>query len=90
MQIGKSVAVEPFLDTGNALIVDVDEAYSGIVVQKLSERRAQSIVSCLTTAGVDAKMLAAVGYGETRPVAPNDTPENRAKNRRIEFTVKAN
>jgi len=56
--------------------------------QKLSERRAQSIVSYLSKMGVDGAKLSAVGYGESRPVAPNDTPENRAKNRRIEFTVK--
>ena len=53
----------------------------------LSERRAQAVVSYLTSAGVDASRLSAVGYGETRPVAPNDTPEGRARNRRIEFTV---
>lgn len=58
--------------------------------QKLSERRAQSIVSYLVKAGVDAGKLTAVGYGQDRPVAPNDTPENRAKNRRIEFSVKTN
>jgi flagellar motor protein MotB len=39
---------------------------------------------------VPAKRLTAIGFGETRPVAPNDTIENRAKNRRIEFAVMAN
>jgi outer membrane protein OmpA-like peptidoglycan-associated protein/osmotically-inducible protein OsmY len=58
--------------------------------QRLSDRRAQSIVTYLTNAGVEAGKLTAIGYGQDRPVAPNDTPENRAKNRRIEFTVKAN
>lgn len=58
--------------------------------QALSVRRAQSIVSYLTRAGVDASKLTAVGYGESKPIAPNDTAENRAKNRRIEFSVKAN
>jgi len=56
---------------------------------KLSERRAQSVVAYLTEAGVNASHLKAVGYGATRPVAPNDTAANRAKNRRIEFTVHA-
>jgi OmpA-OmpF porin, OOP family len=32
--------------------------------------------------------LESVGFGATRPVAPNDTSENMAKNRRIEFTVR--
>lgn len=53
----------------------------------LSQRRAEAVVHYLTSAGVPQSRLSAVGYGETRPVAPNDTPENRAKNRRIEFVV---
>ncbi len=56
--------------------------------KRLSERRAQAIVDRLAALGVGADRMSAVGYGETRPVAPNDTPDNRAKNRRIEFTVK--
>lgn len=55
--------------------------------QRLSDRRAQAIVDYLTRAGVDASKLAAIGYGSTRPLVPNDTAEGRAKNRRIEFTV---
>jgi outer membrane protein OmpA-like peptidoglycan-associated protein len=57
---------------------------------KLSERRAQAVVGYLTSAGVDAGRLTAVGYGATRPVASNDTPESRARNRRIEFKVVPN
>ncbi len=58
--------------------------------QRLSDRRAQSVVGYLAKAGVDQGRLRGVGYGETRPIAPNDTPDNRARNRRIEFTVRAN
>ncbi len=54
----------------------------------LSERRAQSVVDYLTANGVASDRLIAVGYGETRPVASNDTSANRAKNRRIEFAVR--
>lgn len=57
--------------------------------QKLSDRRAKAVSDYLVEAGVDANRLSPVGYGETRPVAPNDTAENRAKNRRIEFSVKS-
>ena len=53
--------------------------------QQLSIRRAQSVVAYLVKAGVDSTQLQPVGYGATRPVAPNDTGENMAKNRRIEF-----
>jgi OmpA-OmpF porin, OOP family len=56
--------------------------------QRLSDRRAQSVVSYLTGAGVPGTQLSAVGYGETRPIVPNDNAENRARNRRIEFIVK--
>ncbi len=56
--------------------------------KNLSERRAQAVLSYLSRqGGVDAAVLSAIGYGETRPVAPNDTPANRARNRRIDFTV---
>ena len=55
--------------------------------QPLSERRAKSVVDYLVDIGVPASRLKSVGFGEQRPVAPNDTPEGRAKNRRIEFSV---
>lgn len=55
--------------------------------KNLSERRARAVFDYLVRAGVGDERLTAVGYGETRPIAPNDTSENRAKNRRIEFTV---
>jgi OmpA-OmpF porin, OOP family len=56
--------------------------------QALSERRAQSVRNFLISAGVTEGRLKAIGYGELKPIAPNDTAENRAINRRIEFTVK--
>ena len=56
--------------------------------QQLSVRRAQSVVAYLVQAGVDAAQLEPVGYGTTRPIAPNDSSENMARNRRIEFAVR--
>jgi outer membrane protein OmpA-like peptidoglycan-associated protein len=53
----------------------------------LSERRARAVVAYLIDKGIDAGRLEAVGYGETRPLAPNDTARNRAKNRRIELEI---
>ena len=55
----------------------------------LSKRRARTVVSYLVDKGIDAGRLAAVGYGETRPLAPNTTRANRARNRRIEVGVTA-
>jgi OOP family OmpA-OmpF porin len=54
----------------------------------LALRRAQAVLDYMVKAGVDAQQLEPAGYGEKRPVAPNDTAENRAKNRRIEFVVR--
>lgn len=48
------------------------------------------VVKLLIAQGVDAKMLSAAGYGEFDPVASNDTPGDRARNRRIEITMQPN
>jgi OOP family OmpA-OmpF porin len=56
--------------------------------QALSERRAAAVLDAVVALGVPAEQLTSVGYGETRPVAPNDTPENKAKNRRVQFAVR--
>ena len=55
--------------------------------QTLSERRAEAVVEYLTSKGVVPGLLGSAGYGQTKPVAPNDTPANKALNRRIDFTV---
>ncbi|XOB62892.1 OmpA family protein [Campylobacterota bacterium DY0563] len=55
--------------------------------QKLSERRAASVVKALEAYGVDASRLKSIGYGETRPVATNETEEGRALNRRVEGSI---
>ncbi len=55
---------------------------------KLSQARAASVVAAITAAGIDAARLKSAGYGPDKPIAPNDTDEGRAKNRRIEL-VKA-
>lgn len=57
--------------------------------QALSQARANSVRAALAARGVDSGRIAAVGYGETQPVASNDTPEGRAQNRRIAISVDA-
>jgi outer membrane protein OmpA-like peptidoglycan-associated protein len=53
----------------------------------LSGQRAASVAKYLTDRGIPASRLRPRGYGDTKPVAENDTEENRAKNRRTEFTI---
>jgi outer membrane protein OmpA-like peptidoglycan-associated protein/polyisoprenoid-binding protein YceI len=55
--------------------------------QRLSEARAASVARYLAEKGVAADRMVSTGYGELQPVAPNDTPENKLRNRRIEFAV---
>ncbi len=55
--------------------------------QGLSERRANAVKDYLTGKGVKASRLTARGYGESRPVASNDTDEGRAENRRVELIL---
>ncbi len=64
-----------------------DATGSATYNQSLSERRAAAVGRALVKLGVSASRFMAVGYGESRPVADNDTEEGRAKNRRIEFII---
>ena len=56
---------------------------------ELSTARALAVVRALQDRGVDPTKLAAAGYGEYQPIAPNDTPEGRSLNRRIEIVLAA-
>lgn len=53
----------------------------------LSQRRAQRVVGYLVQQGIDESRLTSEGFGQSKPIAPNDTPDGKAANRRIEFTV---
>jgi outer membrane protein OmpA-like peptidoglycan-associated protein len=54
---------------------------------RLSEKRAESVKSWLVSKGISSTRLTTAGVGFSEPIATNDTPEGRAKNRRIEFHV---
>lgn len=66
--------------SGHADAIGSDEAN-----RLLSERRAESVRQWMINKGIAADRLIAVGYGESRPIASNETEEGRALNRRIEF-----
>jgi outer membrane protein OmpA-like peptidoglycan-associated protein len=55
--------------------------------QQLSERRADSVRDFLAQQGVAPSSITAHGFGKTQPVASNDTPEGRQRNRRVELVV---
>lgn len=55
--------------------------------QKLSENRANAVLNFLVTNGVSSERLSAVGFGEDKPLNPNNTRKGRESNRRVEFKV---
>lgn len=57
---------------------------------KLSKRRANSVSDYLETVNIDNSRVRTKWYGEEQPKFPNDTQENMAKNRRVEFAIYAN
>jgi outer membrane protein OmpA-like peptidoglycan-associated protein len=75
----------------NKTVIEVaghtDSSGSDQYNMQLSERRAQSVASYLSSQGVQSSRLITVGAGETRPVASNDTEQGRSANRRVEMTI---
>ena len=55
--------------------------------QRLSKRRAQSVADYLAGKGIERDRMRVVGYGESRPRVPNDSPENREQNRRVVLSI---
>ena len=55
--------------------------------RSLSEARANAVLDWLVAHGIEASRLTARGYGQERPVAPNVTPQGRARNRRVQFMI---
>ena len=54
---------------------------------ELSTARAASVARYLVRKGIDPKRISIAGYGELKPIASNDTPEGRARNRRVEILI---
>ena len=53
----------------------------------LSKKRAEAVRDFMVEKGIDASRLSVLYFGETNPIATNDTPEGRQKNRRVEMTI---
>lgn len=64
-----------------------DNTGSSQLNTKLSKQRAQAVVDKLVELGVDISKLSSQGYGDSQPIADNNTTEGQAKNRRMEFTL---
>ena len=75
----------------NQTYIDVlghtDSTGSDAYNQTLSQRRAQSVADYLSSRGVARARMGIRGYGETQPIASNDTEAGRAQNRRVEIKV---
>ena len=75
----------------NQTIVDVyghtDSTGNDQYNYELSERRAMSVANYLYSQGIDGRRFAVQGFGETRPIASNATPDGRAANRRVEIQL---
>jgi OOP family OmpA-OmpF porin len=86
-EIGRTLVQWPELEI--EISGHTDSRGSAEFNQKLSEKRSQSVKDYLVDKfdKVDGDNLSVVGYGESKPIASNDTKAGRAKNRRVEFTV---
>ncbi len=64
-----------------------DNVGTGALNKQLSEARAKAVESYLKSKGIAAKRMITKGYGDSKPVASNDTEEGKQQNRRVEFTI---
>ena len=80
-----------YFDEDSSLRLEIsghtDSDGGAAVNQPLSEARANAVRDHLVGQGIAADRLSAVGYGDTKPVAANDSESNKALNRRTEITV---
>ena len=82
-----SLVLKEYKSTMIEVAGHTDSSGSDSYNQMLSQQRAQSVSNVLASDGVQPVRIDTVGYGETRPVASNSTPEGRQQNRRVELTL---
>lgn len=85
-----SVILNKYSDTNVLVTGHTDATGSEEYNQKLSEKRAKSVVDYAKLQGVATNRFNMVGLGETEPVATNDTEMGRKENRRVEIAIFAN
>jgi len=85
-RISKMMTDNPSLnfEIGGHTDADGDEAYN----VKLSQQRADAVKAQLVGMGIAESRLTAKGYGKSKPISDNNTPEGKANNRRVEFVKK--
>ena len=71
------------IEIGGHTDSDGDAAYN----RQLSQERVDMVKKALVEFGLDGSRFTTKGYGESKPLVPNDSPENKAKNRRVEFII---
>ena len=85
-----AVILNKYADTNILVDGHTDATGSDEYNLKLSQSRSQSVANYLAGLQVGATRMTVMGYGESRPVATNDTPEGRTLNRRVEVGIMAN
>ncbi|HEY3489321.1 MAG TPA: OmpA family protein [Candidatus Deferrimicrobiaceae bacterium] len=88
--LAKAAATLKTSETNIVIQGHTDSSGSDAINQPLSERRANRVRDFLASNGVPGSKMTAIGYGSSRPVAPNDTKENMALNRRVQLEISPN
>ena len=82
-----AIVLKEYKKTTVDVIGHTDSVGSASYNQQLSEQRARSVAEYLATQQIIPERLLVAGRGESQPIASNDTPEGRAKNRRVEIQI---
>jgi len=89
--VGSLDAIATFLGNfpGRGLLIEghTDNRGADAFNQKLSEKRAASVLDALVERGVDGSRIRAGGLGESQPIASNNSPQGRSRNRRVELII---
>ena len=87
-EVGRIAAVlQQFPDQQIVVEGHTDAVGSEVTNQRLSEQRSEAVRAALIASGVNPGRITAIGYGESQPIATNETAEGRAQNRRVEIVI---